>query len=125
MLKIIVDTVKTHDFMLTPCSKDTFKLLYNDYDCNHGCEENLISAFDGLGVKLESLPATFNIFMNVKISSTGSLKVVTPTSKAGDHIVFEALDNLFIGMTSCSAPQSNGGSFKPIGYEVIMSGGTY
>lgn len=119
MLKIIEDTVKSHDFMLTPCSKDTFRLLYDDYDCNCGCEENLISAFNDLGVQFESLPATFNTFMNVELSTTGSLKVVTPLSKAGDYIIFEAQEDLLVGMTSCSAPQSNGGCFKPIGYEVM------
>lgn len=119
MLKIIEDTVKSHDFMLTPCSKDTFRLLYDSYDCCHGCEENLIGAFASLGIKFESLPITFNTFMNVEVSSHGSLKVVPPLSKAGDYILFEAQADLLVGMTSCSAPLSNGGSFKPIGYEVL------
>ena len=119
MLKIIEDKVKSHDFLLTPCSKDTFKLLYEDYDCKCGCEENLISALDKFGINFESLPVTFNIFMNVKVSEDGSLEVLTPKSRPGDCIIFEAQDALIVAITSCSAPQSNGGSFKPIGYEIL------
>ena len=119
MLKIIEDKVGCHDFLLTPCSKDTFRLLYDDYDCDCGCEENLIAAFDSLGVRFESLPATFNTFMKVEVKESGEIKVCTPDSKAGDYIVFEAQDDLLVGITSCSAPQSNGGSFKPIEYEII------
>lgn len=48
----------------------------------------------------------------------GTLKVLPPKSIAGDHIVFEALEDLLVGVTACSALQSNIFSFKPIGYEI-------
>jgi uncharacterized protein YcgI (DUF1989 family) len=38
--------------------------------------------------------------------------------QAGDHIVFRAAMDLVVGLTACSAPASNGGSFKPIHYRV-------
>jgi len=49
---------------------------------------------------------------------TGELKVLPPISKAGDRIVLRAAMDLIIGLTACSAPDSNGGSFKPIHYQV-------
>ena len=32
MLDIVEDTVGRHDFLLTPCSKDTFRIIYGDRD---------------------------------------------------------------------------------------------
>ncbi|MBD65365.1 MAG: urea carboxylase-associated protein [Halobacteriovoraceae bacterium] len=120
MFKIIEDSNGSHDFLLTPCSHDTFSILYEDYQ-HRGCEGNLLHAFKEYdeNFKETCLPATFNIFMNVPISSKGQIEVIEPTTIAGDFITFEALDDLIVGLTSCSAPQSNGGSFKPIKYEVI------
>jgi hypothetical protein len=55
--------------------------------------------------------------MNVPIDAeTGKLRVLPPISKAGDQIVFRAAMDLVIGLTACSAPDSNGGTFKPIHY---------
>ncbi len=57
--------------------------------------------------------------MNVPVDgATGRLKVLPPTSKAGDHIAFRAAIDLVIGLTACSARDSNGGSFKPIDYRI-------
>jgi uncharacterized protein len=119
MAKIVEDRVGRHDFLLTPCSKDTFRIIYGDKDPHHGCEGNLVRAFSGLGLELEALPTTFNLFMNVVIDGDGKLTVAPPRSRAGDYIVIEALEDLLVGLTACSALQSNNGAFKPIGYEVL------
>lgn len=119
MAQIIEDKVGRHDFLLTPCSKETFSIIYEDPHPHHGCQGNLLKNFELLGITRSSLPTTFNIFMNVLISEEGKLTVAPPTSKAGDYVIIEALDDLIIGLTACSALQSNNGSFKPIGYEIL------
>lgn len=119
MAKIVEDKVGRHDFLLTPCSKDTFRIIYGDEHPHHGCEGNLRGAFQSLDLHLEAFPTTFNLFMNVVIGQDGSLVVAPPTSKGGDYIVIEAMEDLLVGLTACSALQSNNGSFKPIGFEVL------
>lgn len=119
MAKIVEDKVARHDFLLTPCSHDTFRIIYHDENPHQGCEGNLIEAFSKMGIPLSSLPTTFNLFMNVAISPEGELKVLPPKSRAGDYIIIEALDDLLVGLTACSALQSNNFSFKPIGFEVL------
>ena len=58
--------------------------------------------------------------MNVPVdAATGVIRVEPPLSRAGDYIVFEAQADLLIGLTACSAGQSNNFSYKPIHYEVI------
>ena len=57
--------------------------------------------------------------MNVRLDGeTGVLTVAPPLSRAGDHVTLVAEDDLVIGLTACSAPQSNNGSFKPIHYAI-------
>lgn len=119
MLRIVEDDVGRHDFLLTPCSKDTFRIIYGDVDPHRGCFGNLAEALAPWGVTPDAIPTAFNCFMNVPVNGeTGALTVEPPLSKAGDRIVFEADMDLVIGLTACSALQSNNGSFKPIRYRV-------
>ena len=57
--------------------------------------------------------------MNVQFDTNGKLSVDPPLSKAGDYVLFEAEMDLIVALTACSAEDSNGGSFKPIHYEII------
>ncbi len=119
LLDIVEDTVGRHDFLLTPCSKDTFRIIYGDTDPHRGCFGNLAAALAPYGVTEDMIPVAFNCFMNVPVNGeTGELTVEAPLSRAGDRIVFEAQADLVIGLTACSALQSNNGSFKPIHYEI-------
>ncbi|MDE0879445.1 MAG: urea carboxylase-associated family protein [Sphingomonas bacterium] len=119
MLDIIEDSVGRHDFLLTPCSYDTFHHFYPDLPPHRGCFGNLAAALATFGVGPDDIPVAFNCFMNVPVDpETGKLSVLPPTSIAGDRIVFRAEMDLIIGLTACSAPASNGGSFKPIHYSI-------
>jgi uncharacterized protein YcgI (DUF1989 family) len=119
MLDIIGDTVGRHDFLLTPCSIDTFVHFYPDLPVHRGCFGNLAEALAPYGVTPDMIPTAFNCFMNVPVDGvTGKLRVLPPTSRAGDSITFRAAMDLVIGLTACSAPDSNGGTFKPIHYRV-------
>jgi uncharacterized protein YcgI (DUF1989 family) len=119
MLTIVEDTVGRHDFLLTPCSYDTFHHFYPDLPPHRGCFGNLAEALAPFGVTEDMIPVAFNCFMNVPVDgATGKLEVLPPVSKAGDRIVLEARMDLVIGLTACSAPASNGGSFKPIRYRI-------
>lgn len=119
LLEIIADDVGRHDFLLTPCSKDTFRIIYGDADPHRGCFGNLAHALAPYGINEDMIPVAFNCFMNVTVDGqTGVLAVEPPLSKAGDSITFLAVQNLIVGLTACSALQSNNGSFKPIQYAV-------
>lgn len=121
LLEIVADDVGRHDFLLTPCSKDTFRIIYGDTDPHRGCFGNLAAALAPYGVAEDMIPTAFNCFMNVPVDGeTGELRVDPPLSKAGDRIVFRAMEELVIGLTACSALQSNNGSFKPIDWEVTL-----
>ncbi len=118
MLAIVDDSVGTHDFLLTPCSEATFRHFYRDKPVHRGCFGNLAEALAPYGITADAIPVAFNIFMNVPVAGDGSIRVIAPTTKAGDSIGLRALDDLIIGLTACSAYDSCGGSFKPIAYRI-------
>ena len=122
MLRIVDDTVGRHDFLLTPCSKETFQIIYGHEHPHRGCFGNLAEALMPYGIEPDQIPVAFNCFMNVVIDSDGHLSVEAPLSKSGDYILFEAEMDLLIGLTACSALQSNNYAFKPIDYEICSGG---
>ena len=119
MLRIVEDTVGRHDFLLTPCSKETFEIIYKDDLPHRGCFGNLEAALAPFGIGSDQIPVAFNCFMNVVIQpDTSAFTVQPPTSRSGDFIRFRAEMDLIIGLTACSALQSNNFAFKPIGYRI-------
>ena len=119
MLTITEDTVGRHDFLLTPCSPETFKIIYDNHDYHPSCFENLYRGMAQFGITADMIPTTFNIFMNVLVLETGELRIDPPPSKAGDYIILQAEIDLILGVTACSAELSNNGSFKPIDVAVL------
>lgn len=118
MLSIVEDTVGTHDFLLTPCSEATFRHFYPEQPVHRGCFGNLAEALAPFGIEPDQIPCAFNVFMNVPVTPDGKLRVDPPVSKPGDYIRLRAEMDLIIGLTACSAYASNGGSFKPIHFEI-------
>ena len=118
LLSIEEDSVGRHDFLLTPCSEATFRHFYADKPVHRGCFGNLAEALAPWGIDADRIPVAFNCFMNVPVAADGGVSVLPPTSRAGDHITLRAHRDLVIGLTACSAYDSNGGSFKPIEYRI-------
>jgi uncharacterized protein YcgI (DUF1989 family) len=118
MFTIVEDDVGRHDFLLTPCSPETFQIIYQNAQAHPSCFNNLASQLAPFGIAADSIPTTFNIFMNVEIDSGGALTILPPRSRAGDSILLRAEMDLIVGLTACSAEMSNNYRFKPIGYEV-------
>lgn len=118
MLTIVKDTAPHHDFLLTPCSFDTFRHFYPDKPLHRGCHGNLAEALAPFGITPDRIPTAFNVFMNVTIGTDGRLAVLPPATRPGDFVRLRAEMDLVIGLTACSAYASNGGTFKPIDYKV-------
>lgn len=119
MLKIVEDTCRRHDFLMTPCSLRMFQGVAGNDEYHPSCLENLAHGLAPFGFDEDRISTTFNVFMNVGVGIDGRLDIFPPLSRAGDHVVFEALRDLHVGLTACSHEGSNGGVCKPIGYEVL------
>ena len=118
MWNLLEDTVGRHDFLLTPCSPETFQIIYKASAHHPSCFENLARALSRYDILPDSIPTTLNVFMNVELSPSGELRILAPRSRPGDHLLLEAMMDMIVGVTACSAELSNNGSFKPIDIEV-------
>ena len=119
MFELKEDTVGRHDFLLTPCSADTFRIIYGHQHPHRGCFGNLCEVLKEYGIGPDAIPISFNIFMHVTVNGdTGRVDVLPPKSRAGDYIVIETKMDLIVGLTACSAEMSNNYAFKPIGWKV-------
>ena len=117
MFDMLEDTVGRHDFLLTPCSSDTFRIIYGHTHPHQGCFGNLSEALSEYGIRPDHIPITFNIFMHVTVDGdSGKVAVLPPKSKPGDYVLLQARMDLLVGLTACSAEMSNNYAFKPIGY---------
>lgn len=117
MFEIVEDDVGRHDFLLTPCSREMFVKLYGPEHEHQGCFGNLAEALAPHGIAADQVPVAFNVFMNVPVDGdTGEIRVDPPLSKPGDRFVIEAKMDLIVGLTACSAGQSNNFRYKPIDY---------
>ena len=119
LLIIRDDTVGRHDFLYAPCHLAMFQQDSGNKNHHPSCHENLVRSLNQFGVLTPQIATTFNIFMNVQISQEGRISIKPPLSKPGDFIMFEALQDLIIGLTACSDELTNGFGFKKIGYEII------
>lgn len=118
MLTILEDRVGRHDFLYTPCSPETFDILYKWEGHHPSCFENLATSLAPFGIAPDAIPTTFNIFMNVAVLPSGELRLAPPLSRPGDFIDLRAETDLIVGVTACSAEMSNNYSFKPIDVEI-------
>ncbi|HUP40932.1 MAG TPA: urea carboxylase-associated family protein [Vicinamibacterales bacterium] len=124
MLAIVEDTVGRHDFLYTPCSPETFSIIYKTTGHHPSCFENLAGALRPYGIEPDRIPTTFNIFMNVDVGRDGTLAIHPPRSKPGDSITLRAEMDLVVGLTACSAEMSNNYRFKPIEFAISGPGET-
>jgi uncharacterized protein YcgI (DUF1989 family) len=123
MVTVVDDTCGRHDLLLTPCSQQTFDLLYPEFGgaAHPNCLDNLSRGLAGFGVTSDQIGSTFNIFMNVWTEPDGSLHIDPPISRPGDHVVLRAEMDLHVGLTACSAEKSNGGTLKPIDFQASVA----
>ena len=122
MWTIVEDTVGRHDFLLTPCSPETFEIIYKSTGHHPSCFDNLCRALAPFGIVPDAIPTTLNVFMNVEVDASGELRILPPRSRAGDYLLLRAEMDMIVGVTACSAELSNNGSFKPIDVELWSAG---
>ena len=118
MWTILEDKVGRHDFLLTPCSPETFEIIYKTAGHHASCFENLSRALAPYLISPDSIPTTLNVFMNVEVAPSGEISILAPRSRAGDYLLLRAEMDMLVGATACSAELSNNGRFKPIDIEL-------
>lgn len=119
MLRIVADTIGIHDANVPACDRTRFSVDFG-VEGHRNCVDNLLEGMKAYGISYFTLPEPFNLFQNGPVTADGRMEVTDPHSKAGDHIVFEALCDLICAVSSC--PQDiipgNGLQVTPIAIAV-------
>ena len=120
LAEVVDDTVGVHDLTLTPCSQQTFDVLYPELGGapHPSCFANLVEALGPHGVDPDRIGVTLNVFMDVWTDAEGELHIDPPPTRPGDRFAVEARVPLVAGITACSAEKSNNGHCTPIDYRV-------
>lgn len=120
MATITADSVGVHDLTLTPCSQQTFDLLYPEFEGapHRSCFANLAEHLGRHGVSPDQIGSTLNVFMDVWTDGAGELHIDPPPTQPGDQFRIRAELPLIAGITACSAEKSNNGQCTPIDVRV-------
>jgi uncharacterized protein len=124
LAEVVEDTVGVHDLTLTPCSQETFDLLYPELGGtpHPSCFANLVAALGPFGVDPDRIGVTLNVFMDVWTDAEGELHIDAPPTRPGDRFTIEAVVPLVAGVTACSAEKSNNGHCTPVDWRVERAG---
>ena len=101
ILKFVKDTSPgVHDTVVAACDAARYKQLgITDYHDN--CMDNLRMALGTLDLKLTSIPAPFNVWMNIPVAANGTFTWEAPVSRPGDIVRFQAMQDCIAVMSAC------------------------
>jgi uncharacterized protein YcgI (DUF1989 family) len=119
MLTIVEDDVGCHDFLYAPCSIEMYRIQYGATGAHPNCLDNLSRALADHGIAPHMVPTAFNLFLNARVQPDGGMVIAPPRSKAGDATWFRAEMDLAIALSACPSTGYNGGTAKPLAYEIL------
>jgi uncharacterized protein YcgI (DUF1989 family) len=90
----------THCMLFAACDIERYKLLgCTEYHDN--CADNLREATNSLGIAPPYIPTPLNLFMNTKFHQHQAMVIEAPEAKAGDFIIFRALQDCVMAFSAC------------------------
>ncbi|QWA13572.1 urea carboxylase-associated family protein [Sodalis ligni] len=122
MLRIVADTIGIHDANVPACDRTRYSIDFG-VEGHRNCVDNLLEGMKAHGVTYFSLPEPFNLFQNGPVTADGRMEVTDPNSKAGDHIVFEALCDLICAVSSCPQDIIPGNGLQVTPIEIKIGNG--
>ena len=87
-----------HDTLYAACDPARYRLL--GVEGHRSCAENLREAMATLGITDVAIPQPLNVFMDVRVDASGDMSTRPASSKAGDHLVFRALVDAHVVLSS-------------------------
>ncbi len=120
ILTLVEDTSPGHHDMLVPaCDPARYRSL-GQHGWHASCAENLRTATDDIGHRLEVVPQPVNLFMNIPVSRDGGLDWLPSQAAAGASVTLEAVRDCLVVLSAC--PQDlveiNDGDPGPLVLEV-------
>jgi uncharacterized protein len=122
ILTLVADTSPgVHDTLIAACDRYRYALLgCKEYHDN--CTDNLAAALAELGLASPTTPSPLNLFMNIPVSSRGSISFDPPVTRTGDYVDLRAEIDCIVAFSAC--PQDivpiNGTACKPTAFDFAI-----
>jgi uncharacterized protein YcgI (DUF1989 family) len=100
LVRVVADTVGVHDANVPACDDTRFTVDFN-VTGHRNCLDNMHTGLALHGLSPFDVPEPFNLFQNGPVTPDGRMQVTDPTSKSGDYISFEVLEDLICAVSSC------------------------
>ncbi len=114
MLGFLEDaTPGRHDMTFAPCDPQFYRDLGVEGE-HPSCRSNFEAAMAALGRDIAVYPDPVNLFQNTPVGGDGNYVLGQTLTRAGDHVLFEALMDLVVVLTACSTDVALDGVY-PIG----------
>ncbi len=89
-----------HDMLLAACDKTRFETLgHKGYHRN--CQDNLHEALAAAGITVPFSPQPWNLFTHFPWTSDLRIEMLSPDTKPGDNIIFEAEMDAVVAISAC------------------------
>lgn len=122
LLRMEEDTAPgRHDMLLACCDR----WLYKHYGCEPGhrnCRDNFLDALFAAGFDSTLVPNPLNLWMNIPVLDNERIDIVAPESRAGDHVVLRALEDVIIIFSACPmdvTPVNGDKTARPVHYSIL------
>jgi uncharacterized protein len=119
LMTITADTCGVHDLIAGSCSEYTNAFRYGVRGTPN-CRSNFERVLKAHGILMEGIPYSFNIFMNVPVSTEGKTAIQEPKSKPGDYLDLRANIDLLIAISNCPQERNPCNAFNPTTLQVVV-----
>lgn len=120
LLEVLHDTVGVHDANVPACDCTRFSIDFG-VDGHRNCLDNMHEGLSHYGVLPVNVPEPFNLFQNGPVTADCRMQVTDPISKAGDRIVFRALQDLVCAVSSCPQDIIPGNGLLVTPIDIVIS----
>jgi uncharacterized protein len=123
MLTIVEDTCGRHDTLGGACSAESNTVRYAlDKRHMHSCRDNFLLALarHQQGLTKRDLPANINFFMNVPVSSDGTLRFADGISAAGRYVQLRAHMDVLVLISNCPQLNNPCNAYNPTPIRILI-----
>ncbi|WP_235442875.1 DUF1989 domain-containing protein [Caballeronia mineralivorans] len=124
LIRVLEDTVGIHDANVPACDDTRFTVDFN-VEGHRNCLDNMHAGLSLYGISPSNVPEPFNLFQNGPVTPDGRMKVTDPTSKPGDFISFEVLEDLICAVSSCPQDIIPGNGLKVTDIRIDIHSATH
>lgn len=121
LMTVLRDTCGRHDTSGGACSCESNSVRFGlDKKWQHACVENFLYGLKEFGLGKRDMTSNINFFMNVPVSSDGTLEIVDGISDPGSIVELRAEMNALVVISNCPQMNNPCNGYNPTPIQLIV-----